>query len=694
MAPSMTEDGLKKLSVPQLKLMCKEKCIVGYSKLAKDAVIAKLLNWQRLQSPLPRGDVTTINTSSEVFFGSGNTRNLVSTKQSQQASTAISKPTSHLLPIDVSKVQDPLLNLPGAARNYDSGPTETKSNVPTSQGAQGLSTTGSFAVLLDSGIKSQDVSVNLRRAIPVAITSKRRLDEWESSPTNVQKKSRSNEIIDGSTVVSTGPKGMSSASSKATSSTSTTQKNASGYRTSENTNLSAIIPSKRFKALMPHTTTPNAISGHPTSTVSFKYTAPSKLKNAHSEVSNISRYLDFELASSTITLKPISFPPSVAQRKNVPRLALILSRISLEDLPACALVSRSFRYSAYLSAVNQLSRKFLGKRLQNTLLDYSSKMTNFWPYLRHRHEEAKERQSIYEASFLGRAVKGVYGIAEGLWSSPDHEKQATIAVRFLLTRLFFYVSLGHGGDELKSGKEKDYWLVLDAQEVIPHEIWKISFRSSSSIHFFYVLEATCEVVGEPEVNSPALSSIGNLRADWSDYIASRLNCPTQSDPIVCPPGLLEHLQWTNHEEYAKGISKLWLSKLEREGGIGVAKLTVAQRYVLACVASNSVSGPWLTSNEMLQDFSGLPSKMHLKRERGSTSQRINMFMPPHHHVESIHFTSSDGKDLHPAVAVVQTPGREYYILKDNGMQVGCEEDGIAPVWMELIGCTETGCLRM
>jgi len=48
--------------------------------------------------------------------------------------------------------------------------------------------------------------------------------------------------------------------------------------------------------------------------------------------------------------------------------------------------------------------------------------------------------------------------------------------------------------------------------------------------------------------------------------------------------------------------------------------------------------------------------------------------------------------LHPALAVVQTPGREYFVLKDNGMQVGCEEEGVAEAWMKIIGCTQTGCV--
>lgn len=62
----------------------------------------------------------------------------------------------------------------------------------------------------------------------------------------------------------------------------------------------------------------------------------------------------------------------------------------------------------------------------------------------------------------------------------------------------------------------------------------------------------------------------------------------------------------------------------------------------------------------------------------------------HHHVESVHFTTASKRPMHPALAVIQTPSREYYILKDNGMQIGCEEEGISEVWVEIIGCSATG----
>jgi len=62
----------------------------------------------------------------------------------------------------------------------------------------------------------------------------------------------------------------------------------------------------------------------------------------------------------------------------------------------------------------------------------------------------------------------------------------------------------------------------------------------------------------------------------------------------------------------------------------------------------------------------------------------------HHHVESVHLTAANGRPLHPAVAVVQTPARAYYILRDNGLEVGCEEDGVANVWMRVLDCDTNG----
>lgn len=69
---------------------------------------------------------------------------------------------------------------------------------------------------------------------------------------------------------------------------------------------------------------------------------------------------------------------------------------------------------------------------------------------------------------------------------------------------------------------------------------------------------------------------------------------------------------------------------------------------------------------------------------------MNVYCDSHHHIESVHFATSTSVPLHPALAVVQTPGREYFILKDNGMEVGSEEDGVAPLWMEILSCDNKG----
>jgi hypothetical protein len=58
-------------------------------------------------------------------------------------------------------------------------------------------------------------------------------------------------------------------------------------------------------------------------------------------------------------------------------------------------------------------------------------MTNFWPYLRQREQEVLERKNAVMNSFLQQAFRGPSElISERLWSSPDNEKQVTVAMRF------------------------------------------------------------------------------------------------------------------------------------------------------------------------------------------------------------------------------------------------------------------------
>jgi hypothetical protein len=174
--------------------------------------------------------------------------------------------------------------------------------------------------------------------------------------------------------------------------------------------------------------------------------------------------------------------------------------------------------------------------------------------------------------------------------------------RFILTRLWFLISVGGGGNDPTAWSRG---IVVDAQEVVKDEIWTVTVqtissqpdgKSASQTEIFYVLEQTCEVVGHPlppahpsdsSTTSNASASVPRtmqLRADWSAYIAHRQLPASVYDSPPLP--LLAHLKWQNHEEYYRGLSKLWLKRIADQGELGTAKRIVADRYVLACVMGN------------------------------------------------------------------------------------------------------------
>ncbi|KAG6810810.1 hypothetical protein H0H92_010254 [Tricholoma furcatifolium] len=131
--------------------------------------------------------------------------------------------------------------------------------------------------------------------------------------------------------------------------------------------------------------------------------------------------------------------------------------------------------------------------------------------------------------------------------------------------------------------------VVDVQEVVEGEIWRIESFCSRGREIVYVLEGTCEAIGHPEPDSggehasPSRDLI-SLRADWSSYVKDYMSRPKDVHWL----SLTERLKWANYEEYHRGISKLWLATTQTEGEIGVAKRIVAERYVLACVHQRSL----------------------------------------------------------------------------------------------------------
>ncbi|KAJ7212246.1 hypothetical protein GGX14DRAFT_519842 [Mycena pura] len=666
-----TEAELKKLTVPQLKALCRDGRITGYSKLGKDAIIHKLLENAAANSGppslLPNPSVNSASSSKPC--------------PKKQKSTPASLPTS-------SSNGDAVFKIPAVPNRALQGPLNS---LPTTPGltARAPKLNASVNPSLSRNISDSTPSSVTKTTAPLtAISVPHRADPARIlasglDPPNLQ--SATVQSQSASPIASTGP---AQSGLKRPSAATSVPLPAKKQKIIPTILSSKSTVSKAAVAAIPFQENVKLIKKQPKPFVPLvvRATKSAALKLVSNvSVTGASFYLDFPPSPPPPSLPSIALPPSISQRKRVPRLSVILSLLQCylanEDLRNCVLVSRMFRYAVYLSAYHRLVRNFAGQRLSMVLASCpeATRTTNMWPYLLQRMKELSMRKSQYDRCFRS-GVFPTHAISEHLWTSPDHERQIAIALRFLLTRLFFQVSVGSG----KGAKGWQEGQVVDAQQLVKDEVWMITVQhSATSTESFYVLEQTCEPL-TATVDSPSTGLA--VRQDWSAYIADRALSVHDSPP----PPLLSYLSWTNHEEYSYGISRLWLKRIDSEGEMGKVKRRTAERYVFACVVGNSLSGRWMSSTQMAQEQMGLAEVVV---PRVAASRKVNLFLPPHHHVESVHFTASGrraGIPLHGALAVVQTPGREYFVLRDNGMQVGCEEEGVAEVWMKILGCDNLG----
>ncbi|TBU61886.1 hypothetical protein BD310DRAFT_812385 [Dichomitus squalens] len=701
-----TPPELSKLTVPQLKALCKERKISGYSKLGKQPLLQKLT-----ASGYYSGNAGELSTS-----GSKHTvaTTLVPTASDRPSSSRGSqRPESALqtvpdtlyqrsafsdsiAPETIPNHNIPITRPPSVAANTSllaittpSSQTKRAENAGTRQRHQ-IQTTDGDSLPLDSPTGSPCLEHVLgspsraNQTSEAAISGNGSVATVQGCPVPAASstRQRTHTSIDHS-MPPPPPKRArvlplaSSLLSKTTSAPS-----------------SVLAPSKRFKPLVitrrlpSNTTTPTCAQAVPQAE---NYVLGHDALNKPLEASLL------ELESNAITmpqLSAIAMPPTLSQRKRVQRWAVILSGLSDQERAVCVLVSRAFRYAVYLSAACLLARDYTGRRLREDVLKkYPPAMTNMWPYLRVRETEVARRRSIFESSFLWRLIRKLGlsdPIAAHIWASPDHPKQLSIAVRFVLTRAWFELSIGLPHDSRTNPNSWLHGTIVDVREVVPAEVWSVTIHYSTCLtpprerEVLYILEATCEVIGRP--SNGCILSLGEsaaaglpLRADWSTYIAHRVAPCSIAKPLV------SHMKWACQEDYDQGISTLWLKRVSVEGQLGITKRTIADRYVMACVVGNSISGHWMTTNEMAQEFAGLPARVapQYGKQKNTT---LNLFLPEHHHVESVHLAGPGGKNLHPALAVIQTPHREYFVLRDNGMQVGCEEDGVADIWQELLRC--------
>ncbi|KZT64625.1 hypothetical protein DAEQUDRAFT_601748 [Daedalea quercina L-15889] len=769
----LDQGSLQKLTVPQLKVLCKEHKIAGYSKLAKAALIDKLSATrigahQEVSKPTngePKIVVEkkTVNKPCSTSAGlstssiSGGTATASAHTTHAHVRDGLPKLAEKVHADDGSNTLDSLVSQVHRASNeetFSSRAHPVPSLPPAHIGETNFHPAGC----------TTDLGANVtspRNARTTGSTSKKRATE--SSVTGVAKKRKVQE----ETLLAAKTTGLSSKSVCPTSISKTTENvplpslgpvESRSKHTSPAQRIS-IVPFKELSAsnsrapvlhVYPDVTLHSPMSSRPAVSGVVVTTKPSEknspgmtrghtsanaksvpltevrpvgkrfqklvvnrrpqalplTKNAHISASRgpsaalqhtnppVFYHLDFLLAAPIPQLTSINLPPSLAQRKRVQHWAIILSELSNAERRQCVLVSRMVRYAVYLSAFHLLKQRHAGRRISQDIAQYSQAMTNMWPYLRVREAEAAQRRHVYEVTFLARFIRSrglPQPIADRLWSSPDDGMQINVALRFVLSRLWFALSIGSGANDSKAFA----WLeavVVDTQPVIPQELWSVTVEGisgrSRQTETFFVLEATCEPVGCPDAAIHEREDHVNtlpVRVDWSGYINHHLH-PTHGTASI---KLLDQLKWANREEYERGISRLWLKRIQNEGELGVAKRVVAEPYALACVVANSISGQWMSASEMAQDFAGLSSRTHAAGARPKATQ-VNLYLPEHHHVESVHFTTARGQPLHAGLAVVQTPHRAYFILRDNGMQVGCEEDGVSEVWQEVIGCDTSG----
>ncbi|KAI0662275.1 hypothetical protein C8Q70DRAFT_910108 [Cubamyces menziesii] len=738
-----SRDDLMKLTVPLLKALCKEKKISGYSKLGKQALIQKLVQAScssgnsLAAAPCPLvSDSPSLFTSKAVDVvtkcnftyalphgsmltdGDRSASNGPSLAISlRTAAPAQRKGESSALKVPLKRSSKPLGDvisvsvLPSGIVSHAGAPSSSAltNNVPSQAAEQSVFWPAEpLAALTGGSYRDRNARENIvtnpgldvnqqKRKIPSDIPSTAKRPRIQPRTTSIQQPQLGSQLNahdsarkhpqSGSSVVvdSSQPFHASPVA------TSTTCSATPSF-------LSHTLP-KRFKPLVVDKSklpcqTPVCLSS---AAAAAKATQPHDGKAPPQDLAAPLYYLDLPISLTPVPiLRPISLPPPLAQRKRVAAWAVILSGLSDAERAVCALVSRTFRYAVYLSATSILNRDFCGRRLQDVSKQYSQAMTNMWPYLHLRNAEMTRCQRIYEASFVARFFRRCgydNPITQRLWTSPDNQKQLVIAIRFALTRMWFELSVGTSSG---TKEDPDTWLngtISDVQEVVESEIWLVSLVYPSSTtrarkqEMVYVLEATCEVIGRlPEsLRDEHVQNIATipLRADWFAYVAER--SARSSDDA----SLLSRLKWSCHEEYDRGMSRLWLKRIAQEGEVGLVKRSVAERYILACVVSNSISGPWMTAHAMAQDFAGLASRTGLAKEN-KKAKAVNLYLPEHHHVESVHFATPRGEPLHPALATVQTPHREYFILRDNGMQVGCDEEGVAAIWQEVLECDHIG----
>ncbi|CAE6498930.1 unnamed protein product [Rhizoctonia solani] len=689
----MDHASLSKLNVAKLKEKCKELKITGYSKLSKPLLIEKLLS--AASSTVAKGGAVNASTPSGIAGLSTNaiSNNLLNRPEQVQSILESTQPQ-----IEGNLTTEPTANTRKRAgkNKVEKEPAKKrkKGNKTTVAGVSDPLVSDSGGALRDNPTPSNDANNqalgDIRRESSVIThppaTSNSRLANGSASraplaplqPTQTQ--STATELIrPAPTIVPSKPKAPSLKPPRSTipsvsppAPRTPIQPTAQAQPTP---NLPRIPQTYKPKTFKP----PAIIRPH------VHHNPP---KPSLEPVPCPEQSLDFSPPEICTSFPLISMPPSTARRRQAERMSVVFSGIAdSQVLRICVRVSRAWRYAVYLSATHTLYRDFSGTRLDTIRLQIKEpRMTNMWNYLCARRLEVSSRYDAFRRSWLGRffatEMSGHEPISWRIWSSADDDRQITVALRFISTRVVF--SLARRYNECDQNWVNLADKVVGAEEIIPGEVWKVTTAwPAGRLGSFHILYDTGEVIGlaPPPPRQGIIghrikhrphievldSEPGELRADWREYILSAGAGPNLQDLITS----------ADRESYVAGVSAFWLRNLSLEES---TRRVVAKRYVLSCVEPNSLSGEYKSVMDMVGDVAGVASGR-------KSRHRLGLYISEHHLVESVHIPSS----LHPALAMVVTaPGREYFVLRDTGTPIGTSDQGLEPLWKRLIGCDAWG----
>ncbi|KAG9101239.1 hypothetical protein FRC06_003247 [Ceratobasidium sp. 370] len=734
--------SLSKLNVSQLKAKCKELKVVGYSKLAKAALIEKLVAlglgdegreaeeaWLTAvvrdegQFPIPPPALAQVSTPSR-----GNTnpeaqdvprpslgRNIPEVvqkatkkrprKNEGEGEGAASKKPKKILASEHQSTDEhehaqqshlpiPPVITPKPPPNTSQTASRGKFQAPLlparlSQAATASTTGNASIAVLATAVPSTLASTSRKSILPIIVG-----ESFKKKATSSQASLTSKNTTLTEPLGSLSTKSTNAEAEKVTTLAPTS-------KASNSTRAPPTYKPKTFKA--PNITRPTRINSP------NKPQPPTHMSQPRP---HLNQSLDFTPPPTCTYFPRITMPPSTSRRRQAERMSVVFSGISDRGVLAlCVQVSRAWRYAVYLSATHTLMRDFPGSRLNAVQANIKEpRMTSMWAYLRARQKEVDTRRKTFEQTWLGRCIQredisicNHNPINARMWTSPDDERQIVVALRFVCTRLAFALAKRHSDSfDIRE------WLcatVVGADEVVPNEIWRVTtarphHATSSStglrgteIEVFFILFDTGEVIGHaPPLGDPGVM-FGKRVARGRPHLEvfdepDRARSPLRADWAKYieavgrgdAPSLQDAITSADRDSYVAGISTFWLRSLASRAEDG-GLLTIARR----------VSGTYKTATGMARELAGGgPANQPVPMKRKS----LGLLVSEHHLVESVYLEAkSPGVNarLHSALALVLTaPGREYFVLRDTGTPVGASDEGLEVIWQDLMGCDAWG----